>query len=155
LHEGLETTLMILGPRLKATHDRPKIEIIRDYGDLPLVDCYAGQFNQVLMNLLANGIDAIEEVQIEQPCITVRTRLAGNWVSLAISDNGPGMAASVREKLFEAFFTTKPEGKGTGLGLSISHQIIVEKHGGRLECASVLGKGTEFRIWIPVRQMEF
>jgi signal transduction histidine kinase len=152
LHEGLETTLMILGPRLKANHLRSKIEIVRDYGDLPRVECYSGQFNQVLMNLLANGIDAIEEVQIERPCITVRTSLEGEWVRVEIADNGPGMPESVREKLFEAFFTTKPEGKGTGLGLSISHQIIVEKHGGRLECSSVLGEGTAFCILIPVRQ---
>ncbi len=171
IHEGIDNTLMILQNRLKAKGVSPDIEIIKEYGTLPLVECYVGQLNQVFMNLISNAIDALEsgreEAQeklnfgtnrqsnhphIPLPSIEIRTEVRGNnWVAIYIKDNGPGMTDEVRQKLFNPFFTTKPMGKGTGLGLSISYQIVVEKHGGQLQCFSVLGEGTEFIIEIPIR----
>ncbi|MEL7223529.1 MAG: ATP-binding protein, partial [Cyanobacteria bacterium J06576_12] len=153
LHEGIENTLLILGHQLKADGDFQGVEVIKDYGDLPLVDCFPGQINQVIMNILANAIDALKSAAdtIEQPTIWIQTDVLGSgWVQLRLRDNGTGIESTVLSKLFEPFFTTKPEGKGTGLGLSISHQIIVEKHGGKLVCDSVLGEGTEFVIEIPL-----
>ena len=153
LHEGIENTLLILGHQLKADGDFQGVEVIKDYGDLPLVDCFPGQINQVIMNILANAIDALKSAAdtIEQPTIWIQTDVLGSgWVQLRLRDNGTGIESAVLSKLFEPFFTTKPEGKGTGLGLSISHQIIVEKHGGKLVCDSVLGEGTEFVIEIPL-----
>ncbi|GBE90699.1 PAS domain S-box protein [Nostoc cycadae] len=164
IHEGIENTLLILHHRWKNNGIGLNISIIREYNDLPLVDCYPGQLNQVLMNILTNAIDALEESIIQaknsadnhkealQPLILIRTEyLDNNFISIKIADNGSGMTEDVINRLFDPFFTTKPIGKGTGLGLSISYQIIVEKHGGSLECVSKPGKGTEFLIKIPVR----
>ena len=158
LHEGLDNSLMILRSRLKEKSDRPEIQVIREYGELPLIDCYPGQLNQVFMNILANSIDALEErdrtrsreqMQQQPSCICITTQRQGNEVQISIRDNGPGIPDNVREKIFNPFFTTKDVGKGTGLGLSISYQIIVDHHGGSLECHSTLGEGTEFGITIP------
>jgi len=159
LHEGLESTLMILQHRLKPKSDRPGIAVVKDYGELPLVECFAGQLNQVFMNILVNAIDALEErdrqapEQLEQPGqITVATKaLPDDRVEIAIADNGPGMPPEVQQKLFNPFFTTKPVGKGTGLGMAISYQIVVEKHGGELRCESS-PRGTRFAIVLPCRQ---
>jgi signal transduction histidine kinase len=153
LHEGIDSTLLILQHRFKSSM-RP-IVVTKDYGDLPLVHCYAGQINQVLMNILANALDAIAEhlaVQPDyRPAITIRTALVGEQrVSIAIIDNGAGIPESVQQRLFDPFFTTKDVGKGTGLGLSISYQIVVDRHQGQLECRSTLGQGTEFRIELPI-----
>jgi len=155
LHEGIESTLLILQNRTKATGDRPKIEIFKEYGNLPQVECYASQLNQVFMNLLSNAIDALEEAitqkQLVAPAIHIRTQVTTDkTVQIVIADNGPGIPEAHQAQLFDAFFTTKPIGKGTGLGLSISHQIITEKHGGRLYCQSSMGKGTQFIIELPV-----
>jgi PAS domain S-box-containing protein len=168
IHEGIESTLLILANRLKAKSERRPIEIIREYGNLPLVECYAGALNQVFMNILTNAIDAleeqhkphsIEEIKANSSQITIHTefidRSSANelaFVRIAISDNGPGMSEQVRSKLFDPFFTTKPIGSGTGLGLSISYQITVEKHRGNLRCVSGPGAGAEFIIEIPVKQ---
>lgn len=164
IHEGLESTIMILQHRLKASSEAPAIALIREYGTLPLVECYPGPFNQVFMNILANAIDAIEEhnaqrsfkeIQDHPSQIKIQTSVVDNqWIKISISDNGSGIPETARRRIFEPFFTTKPTGKGTGMGLSISHQIIVEKHTGKLECSSKPGQGTEFLIQIPVRQAE-
>lgn len=163
LHEGIDSTLMILRSRLKATNQRRAIEVVKDYGELPLVECYAGQINQVFMNLLANAIDAIDE-RIEDweknrntgsqcfiPKIRIRTEVIDDYTNLviSISDNGVGMSEDVKNKIFDQFFTTKPIGKGTGLGLAIAYSIVVEKHRGTLNCKSKLGEGTEFVIVLP------
>lgn len=159
IHEGIESTLMILQNRLKARSDRLAIQLVKVYGNLPLVECYPGQLNQVFMNLLSNAIDALEgeeskeDLHIQNPQIWIRTSVIDNSrVAIAIADNGPGMTEEVRKHLFDPFFTTKPVGKGTGLGLSISYQIVQEKHGGRLKCVSAPGQGAEFLIEIPIRQ---
>jgi signal transduction histidine kinase len=160
LHEGIDATLMILSHRLKAQPERPAIVIIKEYNNLPPVECYPGQLNQVFMNLIANAVDALDEsnqgktyleIQKNPNAITINTTAKEDWVTITIADNGPGMSEHVREKLFNAFFTTKVEGKGTGLGLSISHQIITEKHGGTIECISSSGEGAKFVITIPVK----
>jgi signal transduction histidine kinase len=161
LHAGIDSTLLILRNRLKATADRPEIKIDQQYGQLPLVECYAGQLNQVLMNLLANAIDALDEHYAMQKqreeekalAIAIHTHTDNQHNAIiTITDNGPGIAAHHISKLFDPFFTTKPVGKGTGLGLSISYQIITEKHGGTLTCQSQLGQGTTFCIQIPLKQ---
>lgn len=224
LHEGLDSTLLILQHRLKAKGNGPEIEIIKEYGDLPLVECYPGPLNQVFMNILSNAIDALElaaaegnreggdspgerlrdrppsqpaapgeentrgETQGNSPCIRICTSFIREsseprsphlrpssgggedkgaiapydaqrtiaspvpCVAIRIADNGPGMNETIRKRLFEPFFTTKPVGKGTGLGLSIGYQIVVERHGGRLQCLSTPGQGTEFTIEIPIQQ---
>jgi len=165
LHEGLNSTLMILGHRLKATPTRPTIQVIKKYGALPLVECYPGQLNQVFMNIIANAIDAIDELSEECCCtqiqcfpqiITICTEVNEDTTRavIRIKDNGPGMLDAVKEQVFEYLFTTKPVGKGTGLGLSISRQIVVEKHGGMLTCISSKGQGTEFVIEIPIQQQD-
>jgi two-component system, NtrC family, sensor kinase len=162
IHEGIDSTLMILQHRLKAKPERLEIEVMRDYGDLPDVLCYPGSLNQVFMNVLANAIDAVEEVDAQQ-CyqaikhdpgrITIRTSVTeSKWIEIAIADNGIGMPEHLQQQIFAPFFTTKPLGKGTGIGMSISHQIIVEKHHGKLTCFSTLGKGTELIIQIPLKQ---
>lgn len=156
IHEGIEATILILGHRLKANSTRPAIQIVKEYDKLPNLECYPGQLNQVFMNLLANAIDALDEANEGKKfdeinnIITIRTILENDWAIISIGDNGLGMPEEVRQKLFDAFFTTKPKGKGTGLGLSISFQIVVEKHGGTLECVSSPGNGATFIIRIPV-----
>ena len=155
IHEGIDSTLMILRNRLKEKTYHPKIEIIKKYGKLPLVECYPGQLNQVFMNLIGNAIDALEEqnANMRSPTIWISTQmLASKWVEIKIKDNGQGINEKISSKLFEPFFTTKPIGKGTGLGLSISYQIIVEKHHGTIICNSVVGEGTEFVVKIPIQQ---
>ncbi|HEY9614799.1 PAS domain S-box protein [Allocoleopsis sp.] len=217
IHEGIDNTLMILRHRFKAKKEMPEIEVIKKYGMLPRVECYAGQLNQVFMNLISNAIDAIASrfananealesqrgggcfaqeaaqstlvcnrtdkevypgkaipddhtqkqahnsnqakvtnsefpIEIPLPTIKVYTETKDkDWVVIRIKDNGLGMTEEVKQKLFNPFFTTKPAGKGTGLGLSISYQIVVEKHGGHLQCISAPGQGTEFIIQIPIR----
>ncbi len=162
LHQGIDNTVMILQHRLKANAERPTIEVVREYGDLPLVECYAGQMNQVFMNLLSNAIDALEEGNagrsfsdiVDQPNrISIKsTIIEEEFVQIAIADNGTGIPEKSRSHLFDPFFTTKPVGKGTGLGLSISYQVVTEKHGGKLWCDSTLGEGTKFAIEIPIHQ---
>jgi two-component system, NtrC family, sensor kinase len=161
IHEGIDNTLLILHNRLKASGHKPGISIIKEYGDLPLVECYAGQLNQVFMNIISNAIDALESNRGEElspehpvaplPTIWIRTEVTDdNQAVIRIRDNGPGISQSVIKCLFDPFFTTKPVGKGTGLGLSISYQIVVEKHGGVLKCLSAPGQGAEFWIQIPI-----
>ncbi len=161
IHEGIESTLLILQHRLKATFTRPSIIVTKDYGILPKVECYAGQLNQVFMNILANAIDALEELHVKrtfienQPYlgqITIRTSVIERFVEIAIADNGLGIPEHIQQQIFNPFFSTKPIGKGTGMGLSISYQIVVEKHGGKLNCFSTADKGTEFAIQIPIQQ---
>jgi len=160
LHEGIESTLMILSPQLKSRGDRPQIHLIREYGQLPAVECYPGALNQVFMNLLSNAIDAIREKQQGQfpaewmanpGIIRIQTQpMENHVVQVRIEDNGTGMPESIRQRIFDPFFTTKDIGKGTGLGLSISYQIVTEKHGGSLQCQSSPGEGTVFTIELPV-----
>ncbi len=160
IHEGIDSTLAILKHRLKANERRPEIQILRDYGDVPEITCYPGQLNQVFMNLLSNAIDAIEDSNAghsykdiaEHPNqILIRTAVEDSRrVTIYFKDNGCGMDESVRDRVFDHLFTTKPVGKGTGLGLSISRQIVEEKHGGHLRCQSVPGQGTEFAIELPL-----
>lgn len=168
LHSGIDSTLMILQHRLKPRPGRPQIQVIKNYGKLPLVECHAGLMNQVFMNILSNAIDALEEEQkpgeitITTELISHKPRLITNSgepiadadnqsVLIKIRDNGCGIPLEIRSRLFDPFFTTKPVGKGTGLGLSISYKIIVEKHAGTIRCLSEPGLGTEFLIQIPVK----
>lgn len=158
IHNGIDSTLMILQHRLKAQPGCPAIQVIKEYADLPLVKCYPGQLNQVFMNILANAIDALEEVSPKQISlrenlsqIVIRTStIDTEWVQITIADSGTGMPESVKQRIFDPFFSTKPVGKGTGLGMSISYQIVKEKHGGKLDCFSSLGEGTQFVIQIPI-----
>lgn len=154
IHEGIDSTLMILQNRLKAKPNFPEIQIIKNYSSLPPVDCFPSQLNQVLMNILANAIDALEsQKSLSTPQIQIHTKLIdNNHIAIHISDNGSGIPPEIQSKLFDPFFTTKEVGKGTGLGLSISYQIVVNKHGGNLSCKSIPGEGTEFIILIPVNQ---
>jgi signal transduction histidine kinase len=153
IHEGIDSTLLILQSRLKARHNRPAIEVVKKYGVLPLIECCAGLLDQVFMNLLSNAIDALDDIPNSVGRIIIRTSVNAeqSGIVIQITDNGPGMTSDVKAQLFDPFFTTKPLGKGTGLGLSISHQIVVEKHGGILKCESAPGKGTEFWIEIPLQ----
>lgn len=160
IHEGLESTLLMLNSRLKAKARWQGIEVIKKYGQLPKIKCHPGQLNQVFMNILANAIDALEESSrpaintpnSSLPTITIKTEMIDdNRIYIHISDNGPGIPQDNIVRLFDPFFTTKPVGKGTGLGLSISHQIVVEKHKGKLHCISEPGNGTEFIIELPIR----
>ncbi|BAU44035.1 PAS domain S-box protein [Leptolyngbya sp. O-77] len=177
LHEGIDNTLMILQNRLKGKPGQPAIEVVREYGSLPKVECYASSLNQVFMNILSNAIDALEDVldkgewgdsqnvrasgaahfpcgnRPDAPTITIRTEyIIPDRVAVYLIDNGPGIPEAVQKRLFDPFFTTKPVGKGTGLGMSISYQIVTERHGGILECSSEPGQGALFRIEIPIRQ---
>ncbi|MBD3562629.1 PAS domain S-box protein, partial [Planktothrix sp. FACHB-1355] len=161
IHEGIDSTLLILKHRLKANEQRPAIEVITNYGNLPLIECFPGQLNQVFMNTIANAIDALDESNISRSFaeikanpnfITITTSVENKRVKIAIADNGCGMTESVKEKIFDHLFTTKAVGKGTGLGLAIARQIIVEKHGGRIDVNSVPGQGTEFAIWLPANR---
>lgn len=158
LHEGLESTLMILHNKLYGDPTRPKIEVIRNYGMLPSVECYAGKLNQVFMNILGNAIDAIIEqydlIPDRPGKISIETKSLGENVYITISDSGGGIPEALQSKLFDPFFTTKPVGKGTGLGLSISYQIIVENHHGKLSCHSIIDHGTTFSIVIPISQAD-
>ncbi|MEG3909857.1 AAA family ATPase [Microcoleus sp. w2-18bC1] len=159
IHDGINSTILILKHRLKANEQRPAIEVVKEYGNLPSVDCFPGQLNQVFMNILANAIDAVEESnreagleKIKTPanCITIRTeRKSSEWVTIRIYDNGPGISDEIKGHIFDHLFTTKGVGKGTGLGLAIARQIVVEKHSGMLEVNSTLGRGTEFTISLP------
>ncbi|MBP0011420.1 ATP-binding protein, partial [Roseofilum sp. Belize Diploria] len=156
LHEGLESTLLILKHRLKANEERPAIEIVKDYGQLPQVQCFPGQLNQVFMNLIANAIDALDEGNQGRSFdeianqIKITTSATAEEVTIRIADNGMGMPEEVRERIFEQGFTTKAVGKGTGLGMAIAKSIITQKHGGKITCTSQLGKGTELEISIPI-----
>ncbi|MBN3925729.1 ATP-binding sensor histidine kinase [Nostoc sp. NMS4] len=159
IHEGIDSTLMILQHRLKEKSDCPEIEVFKEYAQLPDVTCYAGQLNQVFMNILSNAIDALEDYNNREdspsrnPQIRIRTeRGEANTLKIRIADNGYGMNALVQQKIFDPFFTTKAIGSGTGLGLSISYQVVVDKHKGQLSCESTLGEGTEFVIEIPMQQ---
>lgn len=161
IHEGIESTLMLLKHRLKANEQHPEIEINRNYGDLPAIRCYPGQLNQVFMNLIANALDVFEEQNAARSYEEVCAVPNMIWISTAIDqstetamirikDNGFGIPPEIQPQIFEPSFTTKPVGKGTGLGLAISRQIIVEKHGGKLDCHSMVGQGTEFTIVLPI-----
>ncbi|MDZ8258771.1 ATP-binding sensor histidine kinase [Nostoc sp. ChiQUE01b] len=159
IHEGIDSTILILKHRLKANPERPAIEVITDYGTLPQIECFPGQLNQVFMNILANAIDALEEsnngrsfeeIQVNLNRITVITSVENQDVKISIADNGQGMSEQVKQKIFDHLFTTKTVGKGTGLGLAIARQIVEETHGGKLSCNSVVGEGTEFLIAIPL-----
>ncbi|MEP0812428.1 ATP-binding protein [Coleofasciculus sp. FACHB-SPT9] len=154
IHEGIDSTLLILKHRLNGERDSPSIEIIKAYGNLPKIECYAGQLNQAFMNIINNSIDALSEATgNEKKQIFIRTSINGSdWVVVAIADNGSGMNQEIQQRIFDPFFTTKPVGKGTGLGLSISYQLVVEKHNGQLKCISAPGEGAHFIIEIPVRQ---
>lgn len=156
IHDGLESTLMILHNRLKAKPEHPEIQLIKEYGNLPQVECYPGQLNQVFMNILVNAIDALEERDKHQPqpnpsFISIATEvLAQQKVQITICDNGPGIPDSIKNRIFDPFFTTKVVGKGTGLGMTISYQIITDKHKGILECYSAPNQGTTFIIQLPI-----
>ena len=160
IHAGIDSTLLILQHRLKASDKWPIIQIVKDFGKLPLVECYASQLNQVFMNIIANGIDAIEEryqklsvaeAEANPGRISICTMMTTQkTVIVEISDNGTGIPENVRNRIFNPFFTTKEVGKGTGLGMSISHSIVVEKHKGKIECISSIGCGTTFQIEIPI-----
>ncbi|MEG4027545.1 MULTISPECIES: ATP-binding protein [unclassified Microcoleus] len=194
IHECIDSTLLIMKNRLKY-----QIEVVKSYGDLPLVKCYSGQLSQVFMNIISNAIDALEEVKEEKdfvPAITIETEVIDSsdgdcvnseliqnyvmgdrqnakqlssasqnggfspeaaeknqnnaWIAIRIADNGPGIPPEIQRRIFETFFTTKPAGKGTGLGLAITHQIVTEKHKGKLNLHSTPGTGTEFEILLPL-----
>lgn len=156
IHDGIEGTLLILQHRLKTDKSKIKINIVKEYSELPLVQCYAGQLNQVFMNLLANAIDELQSVkplseEDNTKTIAIATQvIEKDWVKISIKDDGNGIPPEILDKLFDPFFTTKAVGKGTGLGLSISYKII-EKHGGKLYCNSILGEGAEFVIELPCK----
>jgi two-component system, NtrC family, sensor kinase len=162
IHEGIDNTLLFLQHRLKANQTRPEILVSRDYSNLPPVECYAGQMNQVFINILTNAIDAFEEtnknrtyqeIQENPNCITICTSLIkSEWVKIVIADNGSGIPEPIQPRIFDPFLTTKPVGKGTGMGMSISYQIITEQHGGKLEFCSMPNQGTKFIIQIPIHQ---
>ncbi|BDA72523.1 PAS/PAC Sensor Signal Transduction Histidine Kinase [Calothrix sp. PCC 7716] len=163
IHEGIDSSLMILEHRFKQ-NNRLHIEVVKEYGDLPLIECYAGQLNQVFLNLLTNAIDAFDKSLItnaslvnnsinNKPTIYIATELTNNDnIAICISDNGVGIPKEALAKIFDPFFTTKPVGKGTGMGLSICHQIITQKHNGSIQCLSAPGEGTTFIIRIPPSQ---
>ncbi|MEH2238513.1 hybrid sensor histidine kinase/response regulator [Nostoc sp.] len=161
IHEGIDSALMLLKHRLKGNGDRPKIEVVTQYGDLPAISCYPGQLNQVFMNIIANAIDEFDQlnqnhsdqkIAVCPNMITITTSVESQQqtVTICIQDNGPGMLAEVQSRIFEPSFTTKAVGKGTGLGLAISYQIIVDKHNGQVNCLSMPGEGTKFIITLPM-----
>ncbi|WP_413161264.1 PAS domain S-box protein [Capilliphycus salinus ALCB114379] len=162
LHQSIDSTLMIVESRLYKKPNRPEIGIIKEYGNIPRIECYAGQLNQVFINIFTNAIDALEESilkfiengeSFDYPHIRIHTKLTeDNQVLISISNNGLGIPPEIQQRVFDPFFTTKPVGKGTGMGLSICYQIITEKHGGSIECISQTEQGTEFIIRIPIRQ---
>lgn len=159
IHDGLDSTLLILKYRLKANEHRPEIQVIKDYGNLPPIECFPGQLNQVFMNILANAIDALDEFNTERTLdeikanpnkIKIKTSLDNNSVKITIADNGKGIAEEIKSQIFDHLFTTKQVGQGTGLGLAIARQIIVERHQGTLDVNSQVGQGTVFAIEIPI-----
>ncbi|PZO11927.1 MAG: GAF domain-containing protein [Leptolyngbya foveolarum] len=156
LHEGIESTLLILQHRLKTSDSKTTVKVVKDYGDLPLVECHSGQINQVFMNLIANAIDVLLSMEPaddndKTKTITITTQQTSpDWVKVSVKDDGEGIEPNVLKKLFDPFFTTKMVGKGTGLGLSISYRIIKE-HEGKLYCNSTPGEGAEFVIELPVK----
>ncbi|AFY40668.1 response regulator receiver sensor signal transduction histidine kinase [[Leptolyngbya] sp. PCC 7376] len=161
VHDSLDSAILLLKYRLKAHEQHPEVEVIKEYGELPEIQCYPGLLNQVFTNLLANAIDAFEEsdqgrtyqeIMAAPNQITISTHYLSDTkrVIISLRDNGPGMDIATQQQIFDHLFTTKPVGKGTGLGLSISRQIIMEKHGGELQCLSELGVGTEFTIELPM-----
>ena len=159
IHEGIDSTILILKHRTKGNEQRPAVEVVKNYGELPEVQCFPGQLNQVFMNILVNAIDAFdeanqsktfEEIQADPNIITITTSVVDKQVQIQIQDNACGMKLETIERIFEQGFTTKEVGKGTGLGMAIAHQIITEKHGGSIECSSELGKGTIFTIALPI-----
>lgn len=162
IHEGLESTLMILQHRFKNESGHPFIAVVREYGELPPISCYAGQLNQVFMNVVTNAIDALEDsrlkpapqdAQATNHCLQLKTSVVdAEHIEIVISDNGPGIPEAVQPRIFDPFFTTKSVGKGTGMGLAISHQIIIENHGGSLDFTSSPHHGTDFRIRLPIQQ---
>ncbi|MEG4391544.1 ATP-binding protein [Microcoleus sp. BROC3] len=157
LEDSIDSTVLILRNRLNSQIGRREIQVVKSYAKLPTVECYAGQLNQVFMNIISNAIDALDEAAENQPNaalkISISTELAGSdRVRVRIADTGSGMTAQIKERMFEQFFTTKEIGKGTGLGLSIVYKILVENHGGTLRCESEPSKGTEFIIELPVQQ---
>lgn len=166
VHEGLDSTILILKHRLKANSDRPAIEINTDYGNIPMIECFPRQLNQVFMNVLANAIDTLEdlrqkrtfkEIVINPARIAIRTCLddSKKQISIHVRDNGIGMSNEVKQRVFDHSFTTKAVGKGTGLGLAIARQIVVEKHDGTIEANSALGIGTEFVITLSVKAYHY
>ncbi|MTJ09386.1 ATP-binding protein [Anabaena sp. UHCC 0204] len=160
IHHGINSALRLLEHRLYTQLHIPKITVIKEYGNLPLIECFPGQLNQVFMNILINAIDALEGIgshhtrlPISEPKIYISTQVSNSeYITIRIADNGLGMSTEIQQRVFDPFYTTKPVGKGTGLGLYISYQIINEQHNGSLECISSPGKGTEFVIKIPIRQ---
>lgn len=154
IHTGIENTILLLQHRLDSTADRKEIKVIKEYAQLPKVECYPKQLNQVFMNLLCNAIDALEEALEKNnafnPHIKIITETKDSKVIIRIADNGIGITKEVCKHLFDPFFTTKPVGKGTGMGLAVSYQIIVDNHKGQIECISEVGKGSEFMISIPL-----
>ncbi len=161
IHEGIDSTLLMLQHRLRETTERTAIVVVKNYGNLPLVSCYASELNQVFMHILNNAIDALDmpvvkEKITDNPQIQIRTEVTeSNIVKMAIADNGAGIDESVRSRLFDPFFTTKSVGKGSGLGLSISYQIVVQKHHGQITCFSSPGQGAEFVLEIPITQPDY
>jgi signal transduction histidine kinase len=152
LQEGLESTLVMIDHRLKDSGELPEIKVVRNYGSLPLVECYAGQINQVFLNILGNAIDVLRVSQPVNPQIVITTGQHGDRVRIQFRDNGSGIPDGIASKIFDPFFTTKPVGRGTGMGMSISYQIVTQKHGGRLFFQSTPGEGTEFILELPIRQ---
>ncbi len=159
LHDGIDSTILILRHRLKANENRPAIEVVTDYGKIPEIACYGGQLNQVFMNILANAIDALDESNIGRSFreiqalpnrIKITTSVENQGIKITIGDNGKGMTQEVKQKIFDHLFTTKEVGKGTGLGLAIAKSIVVEKHGGAIAVDSILAQGTEFTIQLPI-----
>ncbi|WP_204102365.1 MULTISPECIES: ATP-binding protein [Spirulina sp. CCY15215] len=151
IHQGIESTLTILENRLYLPATQETIEVRRNYGELPLVECYAGQLNQAFLNIISNAIDTLQESEKELKYIKIETSVKNStYIYIKIADNGMGINEETQHRIFEPFFTTKPVGQGTGLGLSVSYKIIVERHQGKLKCHSTLGEGTEFIIEIPV-----
>ena len=159
IHQGIDSALLILKHRLKARRQRSTINVVKSYGNLPLIQCYASHLNQVFMNILVNAVDAFDEDdrphdQLPEIQISTHWQESQNCLLIEVSDNGPGIPEDVLANIFNPFFTTKPVGKGTGLGLSISYQIVTEMHRGKLSCQSALGQGTTFCIEIPLNIAE-
>jgi signal transduction histidine kinase len=152
LHEGIDSALLMLKHRLQSTSEHPEFEVICDYGVLPQVECYPSALNQVILNILANAIDALAKRGASPGQIQIRTAVVDQSAEIAIADNGQGIPPSIQHQIFDPFFTTKAIGQGTGMGLAIAYQTITEQHGGQLDCSSTVGEGTTFRIRLPIRQ---